>query len=77
MKMTQKLATDLMDILAAVAISANGGISIDENGEPDITEEQIELVNEYSRNTFTTILKQWEETMGEEWEIEFNDEGEE
>lgn len=77
MKMTQKLAIDLMDILAAVAISANGGVSIDENGKPDITNEQIELINEYSKNTFTTILKQWEETMGEEWEIEFNDEGEE
>ena len=34
MKMTSKLANTLMDCLACVAISANGGVEVDKNGNP-------------------------------------------
>ena len=60
MVMTEKLANQLMDSLACVAISANG--------IPE-TEEQFEKVSEYARNTFLSILCAWEELKGEEWEI--------
>lgn len=39
MKMTNKLANDLMDCLACVAVSANGGCPINERGEPCLSEE--------------------------------------
>lgn len=61
MVMTEKLANQLMDSLACVAISANGIPK---------TEEQFEKVSEYARNTFMSILGAWEELKGEEWEIE-------
>lgn len=61
MKMTLKLANQLMDSLACVAISANG--------IPE-TEEQFDKVSEYARNTFMSIVGAWEELKGEEWEIE-------
>ena len=61
MVMTQKLANQLMDSLACVAVSANG--------IPE-TEEQFERCSEYARNTFLSILGAWEELKGEEWEIE-------
>lgn len=77
MKMTNKLANDLMDCLACVAISANGGCPMDEHGEPCISEEQMEAVNTYAREAFCAILGQWEDLTGEEWEIEEADEPEE
>lgn len=61
MKMTNKLATQLMDDLAMVAISANGTY-------PD--EEAVKLVEQYAREKFVEILTEWEETFGEKWEIE-------
>ena len=39
MKMTQKLANDLMDCLTCLAISALDGVRIDENGEPYVPDE--------------------------------------
>lgn len=70
MKMTNRLANELMDCLACVAISANGGVAFDENGDPVMTEEQMQKVNDYARNTFVNILTAWEDSMGEKWEIE-------
>lgn len=70
MKMTNKLANELMDCLACVAISANGGVATDENGDFLMTEEQIQKVNEYARSTFVNILTEWEDFTGEKWEIE-------
>ena len=76
MKMTSKLANTLMDCLACVAISANGGVEVDKNGNPITTEEQMQKVSEYAQKTFVDILAPWEELMGEDWEIE-EDEDEE
>lgn len=70
MKMTNKLANTLMDCLACVAISANGGVEVDKNGNPITPEEQLQKVFEYAKETFFDILTPWEELMGEKWEIE-------
>lgn len=69
MKMTSKLANQLMDDLCCVAISANGGVPMDENGECCITDEQLEAAQGYARAIFVSLLSTWEELMGEEWEI--------
>jgi hypothetical protein len=70
MKMTFKCADELMTALACVAISANGGCPVDENGEPTMTAEQLEMVNEYAKRKFVEICEEWEELTDEEWEIE-------
>lgn len=79
MRMTNKLANTLMDTLACVAISANGGAKVDEDGNIIVTDEDLQNVAEYVRKTFHAILAPWEDLMGEEWEIEEgdDDEGEE
>ena len=59
--MTNKLATQLIDSLACVAVSANGIPK---------TEKDFEKVTEYARKTFVNLLKTWEEEKGEAWEIE-------
>lgn len=69
MKMTSKLANQLMDDLCCVAISANGGVPTDENGECCITDEQLEMASTYAKATFLSLLSAWEKLMGEEWEI--------
>ena len=61
MKMTQKLANDLMDNLAALAISANGCL-------PE-TEEELQSCERYAKRTFTRLCEEWEQTMGGTWEI--------
>lgn len=77
MKMTNKLANTLMDSLACVAISANGGARVDEDGNIIVTNEDLQKVSKYAQKTFLEILTPWEELMGEEWEIEEDeDEGE-
>lgn len=53
MIITEKLSTQLLDTLACVAISA---------GETDLEE-----VMQYARNTYFTILDEWEEKKGESW----------
>lgn len=61
MKMTQQLANDLMDCLCALAISANGRT-------PE-TEEEIAMCQEYAQGVFLSLCEDWEETMGEAWEV--------
>ena len=61
MRMTQKLANDLMDSLAALAISANGRL-------PE-TEEEIKSCERYARETFLRLCEEWEQTTGGTWEI--------
>ena len=61
MRMTQKLANDLMDSLAALAISANGRL-------PE-TEEEIKSCERYAKETFLRLGEEWEQTMGGTWEI--------
>lgn len=68
MKMTGKLANQLMDDLMCVAISATGGAVLLEDGSYD--EKQMEYCGNYARNTFCELLEAWEELMNEKWEIE-------
>ena len=67
MTMTQKLANQLMDTLACVAISAMGGVIQHEDGSFD--QEQMDYAQEYARNTFCELLEAWEEMMGQKWNI--------
>ena len=61
MRMTQKLANDLMDSLAALAISANGRLPV--------SEEELQSCGRYARETFLRLGEEWEQTMGGTWEI--------
>ena len=61
MRMTEKLANDLMDNLAALAISANERI-------PE-TEEELQSCERYAKATFLRLCEEWEQTMGGTWEI--------
>lgn len=70
MIMTNVLAEALLNDLACVAISANGGAEVDENGEATISPENLELINTYARNKFVEICNEWEELMHEKWQIE-------
>lgn len=65
MVMTEKLANELMDLLACVALSATGGVDPD-----NIDERQLEYAQEYAKNTFCELLGAWEELTGKEWDIE-------
>lgn len=67
MFMKEKLANQLMDAFACVAISATGGIIKNENG--DFNQEQMEFAEKYARETFCNILEAWEESTGKEWDI--------
>ena len=64
MRMTQKLANDLMDNLAALAISANGRI-------PE-TEEELQSCERYAKATYLRLCEEWEQTMGGTWEVTFD-----
>ena len=64
MVMTEKLANELMDVLACVALSATGGVDPD-----NIDEKQVEYAQEYAKNTFCELLDAWEELTGKEWDI--------
>ena len=61
MRVTQKLANDLMDNLAALDISANGRL-------PE-TEEELQSCERYAKTTFLRLCEEWEQTMGGTWEI--------
>ena len=61
MRMTQKLANDLMDSLAALAISANGRLPV--------TEEELQSCERYARETFLRLGEEWEQITGGTWEI--------
>ena len=64
MRMTQKLANDLMDNLAALAISANGRL-------PE-TEEELQSCERYAKATYLRLCEEWEQTMGGTWEVTFD-----
>ena len=61
MRMTEKLANDLMDNLAALDISANGRL-------PE-TEEELQSCERYAKATFLRLCEEWEQTMGGTWEV--------
>lgn len=67
MVMTEKLAYQLMDTLACVAISATGGAIQDANGH--FNQEQKEFAQAYARQAFCDILEAWEEQIGKKWNI--------
>ncbi len=69
MKMTQKLANELMDCLTCLAISALDGVRIDENGEPYVPDVLMESATTYARNTFIELTDALAQNAGEEWEI--------
>ena len=61
MRMTQKLANDLMDSLAALDISANGRLPV--------SEEELQSCERYATKTFLRLCEEWEHTIGGTWEI--------
>lgn len=61
MRMTQKLADDLMDNLVALDISANGRLPV--------SEEELQSCEKYARKTFLRLCEEWEQTTGGTWEI--------
>ena len=61
MRMTQKLANDLMDSLAALAISANGRFPV--------SEEELQSCGRYAKETFLRLCEEWEQTTGGTWEV--------
>lgn len=69
MKMTQKLANDLMDCLTCLAISALDGVRVDENGEPYVPDVLMESAISYARDTFIELTDALAQNAGEEWEI--------
>jgi hypothetical protein len=70
MIMTKTLAEELMDNLACLALSAMGGVPVDENGELlDIPEEVMEKVSDYAKTTFVQLCDEWKEATGKDWDI--------
>lgn len=69
MKMTKKLADELMDVLMCVALSATGGV--DPN---NLNQDQLDYAEDYAKNTFCELLEEWENLTGVEWEIEAEEE---
>ena len=61
MKMTQKLANELMDCLGALMVSANGVMPK--------TDEEREKVQTYAKTTFLMLCDYWADVMEQEWEI--------
>ena len=61
MRMTQKLVNDLMDSLAALAISANGRLPV--------SEEELQSCGRYAKETFLRLCEEWEDTIGGTWEV--------
>lgn len=62
---SEKLCTELLDCLMAVAISANGGADIID----ELDEDEIANLEEYSRAKFNEIMGEWENVTGTEWAI--------
>lgn len=70
MKMTKKTADSLMDGLLCLAISAYGGISVNEQGDVLLDDEVREIAESYAQQKFVELCHDWEAVMGEKWEIE-------
>ena len=81
MVMTEKLANEIMDNLACLAISAMGtegqieGWEKDENKDiPIFKEEYTRRVMDYAREKFVEICSEWAWKMGKPFSIIPNDE---
>ena len=68
MIMTKKLADQIMETLACIAISATGGATVTTTGEINI--EQLNYAETYAKEAFIELLSYWEEVMGKEWDIQ-------
>lgn len=68
MIMTNELANSLMEDLICVAISAMGGVIVNEDGSFD--SEQMNMAEEYAKKAFCDILGVWEKFNGTKWKIE-------
>ena len=68
MIMTNELANSLVDDLVCVAVSAMGGVIVNEDGSFD--SEQMEMIETYAKETFRDILRVWEKFNGTQWKIE-------
>lgn len=80
MIMTEKLANEIMDNLACLAMSAMGtegqieGWEKDEGEDvPIFKEEYIRKVSNYAREKFVEICAEWEQEMGEDFHITPNE----
>ena len=76
MVMTEKLANEIMDNLACLAMSAMGtegqieGWEKDEGEDvPIFKEEYIQKVSNYAREKFVEICAEWEQEMGEDFQV--------
>ena len=76
MVMTEKLANEIMDNLACLAISAmgtEGQIEGWEKGEnkdiPIFKEEYVRKFMTYAREKFVEICAEWEQEMGEAFQV--------
>lgn len=76
MTMTEKLANEIMDNLACLAICAMGtegqieGWENDEGEDvPIFKEEYIRKVLDYAREKFVEICAEWEQEMGEDFNV--------
>lgn len=76
MTMTEKLANEIMDNLACLAISAMGTEGQIEGWEKDdgedvpiFKEEYIRRVLDYAREKFVEICVEWEQEMGEDFRV--------
>ena len=65
MIMTNTLANQLFETLMCVAISATGGVDID-----NIDQKQMEYAESYAKETFCDLLRAWEDLTGKKWKIE-------
>ena len=76
MVMTEKLANEIMDNLACLAISAMGTEGQIERWEKDesedvpiFKEEYTQRVLTYAREKFVEICAEWEQEMGEDFRV--------
>ena len=76
MIMTEKLANEIMDNLACLAISAMGTEGQIERWEKDesedipiFKEEYTRRVMDYARAKFVEICAEWEQEMGEDFRV--------
>lgn len=76
MVMTEKLANELMNNLACLAMSALGTeehiVAWEKDGEenvPIFSDEYIREVMDYAKSEFLEICGKWEQKMGEEFVV--------
>lgn len=73
MRVSYELCFELMDALAGIAICGNGGCPVNEAGEPDLSDEDIAIVEQYAREAFQSLMDEWADDE-HEWEFYWADE---